>query len=234
VIRARYLLQILLLAVPVAEMAGQEVTTSVLNVFRYGEGKTKIGDLKDDVTYIEELMELRVGLPKHVTVGVRLLFDIPPEIGPTFRGIQRRYAELTVDDIMLRAGHSSQLFGRGLSMNLFEDRGLAYDTWMDGVKMTYDGDFIRGTALAGRVEYWDSIVVARTEIYDLRAANLEVHPFDWMMLGGSFVGNSRTVRELESRRPGVLCGMGGEADKRAYRYATLRRVGDLRGPLLDR
>jgi hypothetical protein len=193
VIRARYLLQILLLAVPVAEMAGQEVTTSVLNVFRYGEGKTKIGDLKDDVTYIEELMELRVGLPKHVTVGVRLLFDIPPEIGPTFRGIQRRYAELTVDDIMLRAGHSSQLFGRGLSMNLFEDRGLAYDTWMDGVKMTYDGDFIRGTALAGRVEYWDSIVVARTEIYDLRAANLEVHPFDWMLLGGSFVATDGKI-----------------------------------------
>lgn len=137
--------------------------------------------------YLEELMELRVGLPKYLTLGVRLLFDIPPEIGPVFRGIKRRYAEVTVDDFMVRAGHSSRLFGRGLSLNLFEDRGLAYDTWMDGAMLVYDGNNIRATALAGRVEYWDSIVVARTEIYDLRAANLEVSPFDWVTLGGSFV-----------------------------------------------
>ena len=48
-IRPRLLVQILLLALPAAEMAGQGVTSSVLNVFRYGQGKTKIGDLKDDV-----------------------------------------------------------------------------------------------------------------------------------------------------------------------------------------
>ena len=184
-IRSRHLFKILLLALPVAETAAQEVTSSVLNLFRYGQGRSTIGDLKDDVTYLEELMELRVGLPRYLTLGMRLLFDIPPEIGPPFRGIKRRYAELALEDIMVRAGHSSQLFGRGLALNLFEDRGLAYDTWMDGGKLVYDGSTIRATALAGRVEFWDSIVVARTEIYDLRAANLEVDPFDWVTLGGS-------------------------------------------------
>jgi len=186
-IRARYLLLIPLLALPLAEATSQGLNPSLLNVFRYGNGKSGFGDLKDDLTYIEELMELRIGFPRYLTVGARLLFDVPPEIGPTFRGLHRRYAELSAEGFLVRAGHSSELFGIGLALNLFENRGLAYDTWMDGVKLAYEGDFLRATALAGRVEYWDSIVVARTETYDLRAANLEVDPFDWITLGGSFV-----------------------------------------------
>jgi hypothetical protein len=175
----------------------QEITPSVLNVFRYGDGRSGSGALKERFTYFEELMDLRLGLPRSFTVGVRFLYDAPPQIGPTFRGIKRRFAEFATSDVLIRAGNSSMLFGRGLALNLFEDRGLAYDTWLDGVKLGYAGSFFMVSAAGGRVEYWDSVVVARTETYDLIAANVEADPFPWITLGVSFV-------EADGDLPGLI------------------------------
>ena len=175
-----------------------DVTPSVLNVFRYGTGKSGSGDLKDDFSYLEELMDLRVSFPRSLIVGVRLLYDIPPEVGPEFRGIKRRFAEFSWEGLSIRAGNSAQLFGQGLALNLFEDRGLAYDTWLDGVKLGYSGSIVRAAAVAGRVEYWDSVVVARTETYDLRGANLEIDPTSWMTLGGSYVETDGVLPGLQA------------------------------------
>jgi hypothetical protein len=174
----------------------QEISPSVLNIFRYGTGRSGIGALENRFTYLEELMDIRVGLPRSFSVGVRFLYDSPPEIGPPFRGIQRRYAEFSNENVTIRAGNSSQLFGMGLALNLFEDRGLAYDTWLDGVKFAYDGSSFRFSAIAGRVEYWDSVVVARREIYDLKGVNLEFDVFPWLTLGGSFVGTDGRLPAL--------------------------------------
>ncbi len=192
----------------------QEIFPSVLNVFRYGSGKSGGGNLDERFTYLEDLMDVRIGLPRSLTVGVRFLYDNPPQIGPPFRGIKRRYAEYLADDLLIRAGNSSQLFGRGLALNLFEDRGLAYDTWLDGVKLEYEGSFFRVAALGGTVEFWDSVIVARTEIYDLKGANLEVDPFPWLTLGASFV-------ETDGQLPGLIAPAMLKANIPEL-YATLR------------
>jgi hypothetical protein len=188
---------VLLFAITSTLAGAQDVTPSVLNVFRYGEGNSGSGHLKERFTYLEELMDLRVGLPRSFTIGVRFLYDSPAQVGPTFRGIKRRFVEFSTDDVLIRAGNSSVLFGRGLALNLFEDRGLAYDTWLDGVKLGYIGSFLRVSAVGGRVEYWDSVVVARTETYDLIGANIEADPFRWITLGASFV-------QADGNLPGLI------------------------------
>lgn len=165
----------------------QNVVPSVSNLLRYGDGKRIFGTLKLKQKYFENLSDVRVSFPQSFTVGFRMLYDDPPETGETFRGISRRFIEYNKDDIYLRAGNSSALFGRGLALNLFEDRGLAYDTWMDGVQAKYNHDFFNATILGGTIDFRDSVSITRHEIYKVRGGNFEVQPFNETLFGFSYI-----------------------------------------------
>lgn len=165
----------------------QSVVPSVSNLLRYGDGKRIFGSLKLKQKYFENLTDVRVSLPQSITFGFRMLYDDPPEVGETFRGISRRYIEYNNNNIYLRAGNSSALFGRGLALNLFEDRGLVYDTWMDGVQLKYNHDIFNATVLGGSIDFRDSLIITRHETYKIRGGNLEVQPFDEMVFGFSYI-----------------------------------------------
>ena len=165
----------------------QSVVPSVSNLLRYGDGKQIFGSLKLKKKYFENLSDVRISLPESFTVGFRLLYDDPPEVGETFRGISRRFIEYNKDDIYLRAGNSSALFGRGLALNLFEDRGLAYDTWMDGVQLKYSPDFFNITILGGTIDFRDSVSITRHGIYKVRGGNFEIQPFNETLFGFSYI-----------------------------------------------
>jgi hypothetical protein len=165
----------------------QSVFPSVSNLMRYGDGKRIFGSLKLQQKYFENLTDVRISLPQSFTIGFRLLYDDPPEVGETFRGISRRFIEFNMDDIYMRGGNSSALFGRGLALNLFEDRGLAYDTWMDGVQLKYNPDYFNVTLLGGTIDFRDSLTITRHEIYKIRGGNLEVQPLDETIFGFSYV-----------------------------------------------
>lgn len=179
----------------------QELNPSVLNILRYGNGRLGTGELTTNFEFIENLTDVRIGFPYEFTVGVRLLYDQPPEVGPRFKGIRRRWVEFQKEGVMLRAGNSSQLFGRGLALNLFEDRGLAYDTWLDGIRASWETPRFRATIVAGAVEFWDSIVVARTENYDIRGANVEGRPWDWLTLGASYLSAEGAIPQPQIAQP---------------------------------
>lgn len=179
----------------------QELNPSVLNILRYGNGRSGTGELKTNFEYVENLTDVRIGFPHDFTVGVRLLYDRPPEVGPRFKGIRRRWVEFEKEGVMLRAGNSSQLFGRGLALNLFEDRGLAYDTWLDGVRASWETPRFRATVVAGAIEFWDSIVVARTENYDIRGTNIEGRPWDWLTLGASYLSAEGAIPQPRIAQP---------------------------------
>jgi len=165
----------------------QSVVPSASNLLRYGDGERIFGTLKLKQKYFENLTDVRVSFPQSFTVGFRMLYDDPPEVGETFRGISRRYIEYNNANIYLRAGNSSALFGRGLALNLFENRGLAYDTWMDGVQLKYSPDFFNVTLLGGTIDYRDSVSITRHEIYKLRGGNFEFQPFDEILFGISYI-----------------------------------------------
>ncbi len=155
----------------------QDVVPSVSNIFRYGNGERILGSLKIPQTYFENLTDVRISFPENFLIGFRLLYDEPPEIGDSFKGISRRYLEYNKGGIYIRAGNSSTLFGRGLALNLFENRGLAYDTWMDGIKFKYSSDFFNATLLGGTIDFRDSLIFVRRENYKIRGGNLELFPF---------------------------------------------------------
>ena len=176
----------------------QDVVPSVSNLFRYGNGERILGSLKIPQTYFENLTDARISLPENFVLGFRLLYDEPPEIGEEFKGISRRYLEYNNNGVYIRAGNSSTLFGRGMALNLFENRGLAYDTWMDGVKFKYSSDFYDATILGGSIDFRDSITFVRNEKYKIRGGNIEVYPFPELLLGGSYIYSEGVQPQGES------------------------------------
>jgi hypothetical protein len=165
----------------------QSVVPSVSNLFRYGDGDRIFGNIKLKQKYFENLTDVRISLPQDFLIGFRLLYDDPPETGEQFRGISRRFIEYNNDDLYLRAGNYSELFGRGLALNLFENRGLAYNTWLDGVILKYNSDFYTASILGGRIDFRDSVNVVRNEIYKIRGGNFELTPLNEVTIGAAYI-----------------------------------------------
>lgn len=174
----------------------QSVTPSVSNILRYGQGERGFGGLAQQTSYFENLTDVRLNFQPNVTIGFRLLSDDPPEVGDRFRGIKRRFVEVRQENFSLRAGNFNELFGRGLALNLFENRGLAYDSWADGVKAKYSSPLLDATILGGTLDFRDSVTITRYEHYSLRAANLELRPLKGFIIGTSFVAADGTIPQF--------------------------------------
>ncbi len=176
-----------LVVIAAAAVNGQTVTPSASNLLRYGSGDRIYGEAGKHQTYFENLMDFRLATPEGFTAGFRLLYDDPPEIGPEFKGIKRRYVEYNKNGFYMRVGNSSSLFGRGLALNLFENRGLAYDTWMDGVKASYQNDYLKASIVGGDIDFRDSVTIVRNEKYKIRGGNIEINPLNELLIGASYV-----------------------------------------------
>jgi hypothetical protein len=182
---------LLLLLLPGAALAQDRVSVSVSNFLRYGNGRETIGGLTSSREYFENLTETRLGI-SDFTLGFRLLFDTPPEFGVEFTGLQKRYLEFRRDDLSVRAGTSTTLFGKGLSLNLFENRALAFDTGLDGARLEYATRMYRILLTGGDITYRDILNLDRTEFYRIRAASVELMPYASVRLGAAIVsGESR-------------------------------------------
>jgi hypothetical protein len=170
-----------------SQLHSQNFIPSISNTLRYGSGMQTASGLSRQVSYFENLTDVRLSVQPSVTIGFRLLTDDPPEIGESFQGLKRRFVEFRQDGFFLRAGNFSEMFGRGLALNLFENRGLAYDTWMDGVKAQYRSDLFMITLLGGTIDFRDSVTVARFEQYKIRGVNIELYPLRGLTIGSTFL-----------------------------------------------
>jgi len=174
----------LLVLLPTLLFAQRDINVSVSNYLRYGTGMDGFLNARRD--YFENLAETKITVSDFL-VGFRLLHDAPPEYGLDFTGIKKRYVEFSRDGLYVRAGDSFSLYGRGLALNLFENRGLAFDTGLDGIKLDYKTRFFKASATGGRIRYADVIDLSRVEQYDLRAGSMELVPYPFLSFGVNFV-----------------------------------------------
>lgn len=163
-----------------------QIQYSVNNLLRYGDGREYLGGLEPKKEYIENLMNVRL-FWKDFTVGFRYLYDNPPEFGPRFTGLKKRYVEFERSGLQIRVGDFYTLYGRGLAMNLFENRGINYDTGLDGLRGSYQSDYFNAIFAAGKFEYVDLLNPQLIEPYTVRSGNIEIKPFSFLRFGGSFV-----------------------------------------------
>lgn len=182
---------VLFILLPAAALA-QDLNISVSNLLRYGNGTETISTFSKRRDYFENLTDARIS-HSDFTVGFRLLFDQPPEYGVEFSGMQKLFVEFRRDDVYLRGGHSYSLYGRGLALNLFENRTLAFDTGINGIKGEYKNRYLRAAVTGGDIIWRDDLDLTRSEKYRLRAGSLELLPARWLTAGFSFVSGESSV-----------------------------------------
>ena len=172
------------------------VDASLKNLLRYGSGSEYQGSQKVRKEYFENLADARININDFV-FGARLEVSDPIEYGLDFKGIRKRFVEYNNRDfgVSLRAGDFWDIFSRGMTLNVFEDRALGYDTGIDGVRVTYENKFgkkknpvrFRGQIIGGDLTYSDYLNPDRIEDYKIRNVNFDISPLKMLTIGGSYI-----------------------------------------------
>ena len=172
-----------------APLTRAQVQYSVNNWLRYGNGDKLSGTFERQKEYLENQTNVRL-FWSDFTLGMQYLHDNPPESDyvPNYVGIKKRYVEFQHEGVEIRAGDYYTLYGRGLAVNLFENRAINYDTGLDGLRGIYRNDNLTTIMAFGSLRYYDLLNPARVENYNVKSAHLEVEPLDNLRIGGSSVG----------------------------------------------
>ncbi len=187
-----YLLIILFLFFPISRISSQDFSTSVSNQLKAGSGFEYFGEslTKQKKNYFENFSDVRIFSPK-LTIGFRLEYSNPPEYGLNFIGLRKKFIEFGGNGLNLKAGDFYTLFGKGLSLNLFENRNLAFDNGLNGLKATYETNFLKAHLVGGDLDFLEPLSIylgnPRIENYKVRGALLEILPIKNLSIGGSFV-----------------------------------------------
>lgn len=172
-----------------------DVKASLNNLFRYGNGKENNTISEYSKEYLENIGDARLKVNDFV-FGMRYEISDPIEYGNNFKGIRKRYLEYNnlSENISLRIGDFWDVVGRGLTMNVFEDRGLAFDTGIDGLRVAYKKTFgdknpvkVKALILGGDINYTDFNNLQRSETYKVRDGNFEIAPHKNLTLGLNYV-----------------------------------------------
>ena len=203
----KYFLSVnLTFALLAVDLFGQDfpLVPSISNTLRYGNGERTIGTITNDFKYFENLTDVRLNFPANFTAGFRLLYDVPPEVGYESKGIHRRFFEYDDSKFYGRIGDFSQLYGRGLALNLFENRGLGYDTWMDGVKTKFTNNYFSLSAVYGTLDFNDSITIARHELHKIRGGNLEFTLIRNLAIGLTYIYSKSSFKLFRETIPAEI------------------------------
>lgn len=166
-----------------------QVQYSIGNFLRYGNGEITSAGQGQRFEYVENQTNARL-FWSDFTIGFQYLHDDPPEFGPRFTGLKKRYAEFSRHMFEIRAGDFYTLYGKGLSMNLFENRGINYDTGLDGLRGIYRHDYVNAILAVGNMRYYDLLNPNRIETYSVKSGNVEIKPLKGVSLGASIVGTN--------------------------------------------
>jgi len=177
------------------------VKASLSNTLRYGNGYEYISSQKKPKEYFENYADARLIVNEDFIFGARLEVSDPIEYGVNYKGLKKRYFEYKgMEMVQLRAGDFWDIVSRGMSLNLFEDRSIAYDTGIDGVRVIFKNTFgkknpikLKAMFIGGDLEYRDFIDTSRLETYKVRSLNIECSPLKGLTLGGNYVYSKGTV-----------------------------------------
>ncbi|MCH8305768.1 MAG: hypothetical protein IIB94_11645 [Candidatus Marinimicrobia bacterium] len=124
----------------------------------------------------------------------RYEFDDPSEYGLDRNDIVNWSIYYDKDNYSLNAGTFEELFGRGLTLNLYEDRSIFYDNRLEnGGKFKYDSDRITATFLRGNNLFYETLDenTAKQDYNNVTAADFSISPINRLNLGVSLVNVDR-------------------------------------------
>jgi len=187
----KVILKIIFLLFISSLLYSQDISTSVSNNLKTGLGFEYAGEsqTKQKKNYFENYSDVRVFVP-NLTLGFRLEYSNPPEYGLNFVGLRKKFIEFGAYGLNLRAGDFYTLFAKGLSLNLFENRNLAFDNGLEGLRVSFENKFIKAQLLGGDLNFLEPLSLylnnPRIENYKVRALSLELTPIKNLSMGGNF------------------------------------------------
>ncbi len=172
----------------------QNISASVTNSLRYGSGRENIGEggFVSEIRkeYLDNVADSRFFI-NNVIVGFRFDLSQQPEYGVPYRGIRKKFVEYNRDGVGFRAGDVYALFNNGLSLNLFENRALAFDNGVEGIRASYRAKQWNTMLIGGEVDYIEPVTIAlgplRIEHYSVRGGIIEFSQLKHITLSGSYI-----------------------------------------------
>lgn len=132
-----------------------EIQISGTNTLQYGDGSQWVGNAKDvelKKRYIEDWFDLNV-TKDNFELGLRFDVADPSSNDETFKRLDKRFFRYSDDTFSITAGNFYGIFGRGMVLNLREDKAEFFDNSVDGGKFTFENDYSSFQALGGRSYY---------------------------------------------------------------------------------
>ena len=124
----------------------------------------------------------------------RYEYDDPSEYGLNRNDIINWSLYYDKNNYSLNAGTFEELFGRGLTLNLYEDRSIFYDNRLgNGGKFKYDGNLFSATILKGSNLFYTTLdeSTAKQDYNIVTAAEVTISPLNNLNLGVSLVSVDR-------------------------------------------
>ncbi len=164
---------------------------------RYGNGQESFFQglmRKSDKTYFENRLDLDYSSGR-LDIGLSIESREHAEFSDDFTRLRKGYVQYTGENFFLRGGTLYTLVGRGLTLDLHEDRVIEFDNTVRGFQGQVDLGALRVMALAGWSSYMDYRAPKIVDDHTLFATSLEYKFADGVKAGLSAIHDRMTKRK---------------------------------------
>ncbi len=124
---------------------------------KYGKG-TKIHSITNveqgDYYYNENIMDINFNFNSGIYLYTQLEYSSPPLKGFNFVGMNNYHLEYSSDKYRIKIGDIYTLYGKGLSLNMFQDHLIDYDNSLRGIECNYYiDDYFTVFLLGGKKDF---------------------------------------------------------------------------------
>jgi hypothetical protein len=105
-----------------------------------------------------------------LSAGARIQTMQPSRLDPvtnrdtTYSAIAHRYAQYSTDRFTVTGGTFYETLGRGLLLNLFEDRRMVIDHNLDGARASFNVPYVSGKLFQGKGNWDDDVIIRGGEL----------------------------------------------------------------------
>ncbi len=141
-------------------------------------------DKNTEKTYFENWTDFDF-IYKKFQIGLRFEAHKPPlpySLDTTGYGISQRYLNYFSDNFQVTVGNFYTMLGRGLVLRSFENRGIRWDTNIDGINLNFQTTYINGKIISGKPRDRSGLRLTR-----LDGGEITFKPFDLFHIGSTYL-----------------------------------------------
>ncbi|MCK5760266.1 MAG: hypothetical protein KAH33_03165 [Candidatus Delongbacteria bacterium] len=172
-------------------LLAEEFEISATNTIKFGTGSEWVGDAKDievKKQYIQNCIDVEA-TKGNFSLGFTYEAADSSEYNEALNGFSKKYFTYSNNDITITAGDFYGTFGRGVVLDLKEEKADFFDSKVTGGKVMYEGNYFTLQALGGKSYF--------KYVNDFVPENKSVDQMNTMLLGGETILNLSEIFKME-------------------------------------